>query len=97
MHFDTTSGKWMYEDLATGQEYEWNTVANAWVPVADEEELKKQQAAYSIAGVDESVRAHRVMSLQLRMRLRLGETSCTLTCRLSLDADLVYLSAFGPT
>ena len=75
MHFDTTSGKWMYEDLATGQEYEWNTVANAWVPVADEEELKKQQAAYSIAGVDESVRALR--SVLLRLRPRLGEASCS--------------------
>ena len=85
MHFDTTSGKWMYEDLATGQEYEWNTVANAWVPVADEEELKKQQAAYSIAGVDESVGAHRIAShriVSLRLWLRLSDTSCTLTCRL---------------
>lgn len=55
MHFDTTTGKWMYENTETGQEFEWNTAANAWVPVADEEELKKQQAAYSVAGVDEEV------------------------------------------
>lgn len=55
MHFDTQTGKWMYENTETGQEYEWNTVANAWAPVADEEELKKQQAAYSVAGVDEEV------------------------------------------
>ena len=55
MHFDTQTGKWMYENTETGQEYEWNTVANAWAPVADEEELKEQQAAYSVAGVDEEV------------------------------------------
>jgi hypothetical protein len=56
MHFDTQTNKWMYENTETGQEFEWNEVANAWVPVADEEELKKQQAAYSVAGVDEEVR-----------------------------------------
>lgn len=55
MHFDTQTGKWMYENTETGQEFEWNMVANAWVPVADEEELRKQQAAYSVAGVDEEV------------------------------------------
>ena len=55
MHFDTQAGKWMFEDAETGQEYEWNTTANAWLPVMDEEMLEAQQKAYSVQGVDETV------------------------------------------
>lgn len=55
MHLDTRTGKWVYEDAKTGQEYEWNTTANAWVPVVDDDLMEAQQKAYSVAGVDESV------------------------------------------
>lgn len=55
MHFDVQSGKWFYENAETGQEFEWNAVANAWVPIVEEDVLQAQQAAYSVQGVDESV------------------------------------------
>lgn len=55
VHFDKTAGKWQYEDEQTGQEYEWNDIAKAWVPIIDEEQIKAQQAAYSVEGVDEEV------------------------------------------
>ena len=55
MHYDTQAGKWMYENAETGQEYEWNTTANAWLPVLDGDMLEAQQKAYSVQGVDEAV------------------------------------------
>jgi hypothetical protein len=55
MHLDTQTGKWMFEDPQTGQEFEWNEAANAWLPVVEDDLVKQQQAAYSVAGVDESV------------------------------------------
>jgi hypothetical protein len=55
MHLDTTTGKWMFENPQTGEEFEWNEAANAWLPVVDDDLIKKQQAAYSVAGVDEEV------------------------------------------
>jgi len=60
MHFDTTTGKWMYEDAETGQEYEWNVQANAWALAMSEEMVEAQQKAYSVAGVDEAVSVVRV-------------------------------------
>lgn len=86
-YLDQTSGKWMVE-TANGDELEWDTARNAWVPVVSpvspspragrdyngwgeqaradcrlldlvqltEDVLKAQQEAYSVAGVDESVR-----------------------------------------
>lgn len=55
MHLDTQTGKWMFEDPKTGQEFEWNQVANAWLPVVEDDLIKLQQAAYSVKGVDEEV------------------------------------------
>lgn len=55
MHLDTTTGKWMFEDPQTGQEFEWNEAANAWLPVVEDDLIKQQQAAYSVQGVDETV------------------------------------------
>ena len=55
MHFDTQSGKWIFENPETGEELEWNIAANAWMPVVDDEVLAAQQAAYAVDGVDESV------------------------------------------
>lgn len=60
MHFDTTAGKWIYENPETGQELEWNIAANAWLPVVDEDVLQAQQAAYKVEGVDDSVSWARV-------------------------------------
>lgn len=55
MHYDVQGNKWIFENPETGEEMEWNEAANAWVPVLDEEVVKAQQAAYSVAGVDEAV------------------------------------------
>jgi len=55
MHLDTQTGKWMFEDPQTGQEFEWNEAANAWLPVVEDDLIKLQQAAYSVKGVDETV------------------------------------------
>lgn len=57
MHLDTQTGKWMFEDPQTGQEFEWNEAANAWLPVVEDDLIKQQQAAYSVQGVDETVSA----------------------------------------
>ncbi|GAA5871612.1 hypothetical protein JCM3774_006311 [Rhodotorula dairenensis] len=51
-YFDRQSGKWMVED-ASGTELEWDANRNAWVPALTEDVVKAQQAAYSVAGVDE--------------------------------------------
>lgn len=58
MHLDTTTGKWMFEDPQTGQEFEWNEAANAWLPVVEDDLIKQQQAAYSVQGVDETVSSY---------------------------------------
>ncbi|KAF8325274.1 uncharacterized protein EI90DRAFT_2186841 [Cantharellus anzutake] len=58
--FDTVSGKWQYE-ADDGTELEYDTVARAWVPLVEEDLLKAQQAAYSVAGVDEEAPAAPVL------------------------------------
>ncbi|GAA5901569.1 U2 snRNP complex subunit CUS2 [Sporobolomyces salmoneus] len=52
-YFDTTSQKWMVE-TPDGAELEWDDQRKAWVPIVDEDLMKKQQAAYSVQGVDET-------------------------------------------
>ncbi|EJD52695.1 hypothetical protein AURDEDRAFT_111297 [Auricularia subglabra TFB-10046 SS5] len=56
IHFSRGTGRWEYED-DDGNTMEWDMVKSAWVPVVDDELLKKQQAAYSVAGVDEEAPA----------------------------------------
>ncbi|GAA5908516.1 hypothetical protein JCM8208_002652 [Rhodotorula glutinis] len=51
-YFDRNEGKWMCED-ANGNELEWDQGRNAWMPALTDEVVKQQQAAYSVAGVDE--------------------------------------------
>lgn len=46
VHMDGRSRRWMYEDEVTGEEFEWNDVGKAWVPVLNEEQFQAQQAAY---------------------------------------------------
>lgn len=54
VHFDRASGTWRLEN-DDGSELEYDSVKGVWVPVVDEELVKAQQAAYSVAGVDEEV------------------------------------------
>ncbi|KAL8292020.1 hypothetical protein RQP46_001486 [Phenoliferia psychrophenolica] len=53
VHFNTVSGKWTFE-ADNGSELEWEVGRGVWVPVLDTSILAAQQAAYSVAGVDES-------------------------------------------
>ncbi|ORX39047.1 hypothetical protein BD324DRAFT_649140 [Kockovaella imperatae] len=67
VHIDKLSGRYQYEDDETGQEFEWSEPAKAWVPVIDEDQWKQQQAAYSVAGVDESTPANAVLAREERI------------------------------
>ncbi|KAF9244883.1 hypothetical protein BU15DRAFT_85733 [Melanogaster broomeanus] len=58
IHFSKDTGTWRIEQ-EDGSELEYDTTKSQWVPVVDEELLRKQQAAYSIAGVDEEVHPSR--------------------------------------
>ncbi|KAI8972216.1 hypothetical protein BD414DRAFT_500559 [Trametes punicea] len=60
IHFDRTSGTWRFEQ-DDGTEMEYDAVKGAWVPVLDEDLVKAQQAAYSVAGVDEETPAAPVL------------------------------------
>ncbi|KAF7793841.1 hypothetical protein EIP86_004962 [Pleurotus ostreatoroseus] len=69
IHFDRTAGTWRYED-EQGNEMEYDATKGAWVPVTShcnnhklsEDLLKTQQAAYSVAGVDEETPAAPVLA-----------------------------------
>ncbi|KAH9931139.1 uncharacterized protein BXZ73DRAFT_101723 [Epithele typhae] len=52
VHYDRNAGTWRFEQ-DDGSELEYDGAKGAWVPVLDEDLLKAQQAAYSVAGVDE--------------------------------------------
>ncbi|TFY69802.1 hypothetical protein EVG20_g2984 [Dentipellis fragilis] len=56
VHFDQQSGTWRLEN-DDGSELEYDAAKGSWVPVVDEELLKRQQAAYSVEGVDEEAPA----------------------------------------
>lgn len=53
VHFDQTTGKWQYEDLTTGVEYEYDETTSTWRRLLDDDEIKQQQDAYKVQGVDE--------------------------------------------
>ncbi|KAI0675135.1 hypothetical protein C8Q78DRAFT_966068 [Trametes maxima] len=56
VHFDRNAGTWRFEQ-DDGTELEYDASKGAWVPIVDEDLLKAQQAAYSVAGVDEEAPA----------------------------------------
>ncbi|OSD06718.1 hypothetical protein PYCCODRAFT_1430915 [Trametes coccinea BRFM310] len=60
VHFDRTAGTWRFEQ-DDGTELEYDAAKGAWVPVLDEDLVKAQQAAYSVAGVDEETPAAPVL------------------------------------
>ncbi|KAH9002007.1 hypothetical protein EDB86DRAFT_2801070 [Lactarius hatsudake] len=60
VHFDTQSTRWRLED--GDAEYEYEPSKAVWFPVVDEDLIRKQQAAYSIAGVDEEVPAAPILA-----------------------------------
>ncbi|KAG9316468.1 hypothetical protein JVU11DRAFT_2504 [Chiua virens] len=60
VHFSTETETWRYEQ-EDGTELEYDKTKSQWVPVVDEDLLRKQQAAYSVAGVDEETPAAPVL------------------------------------
>ncbi|CAL1707081.1 unnamed protein product [Somion occarium] len=67
IHFDRTSGTWKFED-DDGHELEYDVTKGAWIPLVDEDLVKAQQAAYSIAGVDEETPAAPVLKRESKKR-----------------------------
>ncbi|KAM0790370.1 hypothetical protein ACM66B_003252 [Microbotryomycetes sp. NB124-2] len=67
IHFDQTSQKWCFE-ADDGTEMEWDQTRHAWVPVLEDELVHKQQAAYSVQGVDESTPAAPVLARENKRR-----------------------------
>ncbi|KDQ57613.1 hypothetical protein JAAARDRAFT_35306 [Jaapia argillacea MUCL 33604] len=66
-YYDRETGTWRYEN-EDGTEMEWDITKNSWKPVVDEELVKNQQAAYSIAGVDEATPAAPVLARENKKR-----------------------------
>ncbi|KAI0305691.1 splicing factor u2af-associated protein 2 [Multifurca ochricompacta] len=60
VHFDTQGGRWRLED--GDAEFEYEPSKAVWIPVVDEDLIRKQQAAYSVAGVDEETPAAPVLA-----------------------------------
>ncbi|RDX55173.1 hypothetical protein OH76DRAFT_872453 [Lentinus brumalis] len=67
VHFDQQAGAWRFEQ-DDGSELEYDAAKGAWVPVLDEELVKAQQAAYSVAGVDEETPAAPVLKRTTKKR-----------------------------
>ncbi|KZV73351.1 hypothetical protein PENSPDRAFT_649077 [Peniophora sp. CONT] len=67
IHYDRQSATWRLED-ENGDELEYDAAKGIWVPVVDEELLKSQQAAYSVAGVDEEAPAAPVLARTSKKR-----------------------------
>ncbi|KAI0793228.1 hypothetical protein C8Q75DRAFT_713470 [Abortiporus biennis] len=61
IHFDKTTETWKYED-DDGNEFEYDVTKASWKPLVDEDLIKAQQAAYSVAGVDEETPAAPVLA-----------------------------------
>ncbi|KIK97116.1 hypothetical protein PAXRUDRAFT_825288 [Paxillus rubicundulus Ve08.2h10] len=60
IHFSTETGTWRLEQ-EDGSELEYDTNKAQWLPVVDEDLLRKQQAAYAVVGVDEETPAAPVL------------------------------------
>ncbi|KAI5478405.1 hypothetical protein MNV49_005154 [Pseudohyphozyma bogoriensis] len=67
VHFNTVSSKWTFE-ADDGSEMEWDTNRGAWVPVLEDSLVSAQQAAYSVAGVDESAPVAGVVAREAKKR-----------------------------
>ncbi|KAL0574955.1 hypothetical protein V5O48_007000 [Marasmius crinis-equi] len=75
VYLDKESNKWRREE-DDGTEMEYDS-KGSWVPVVDEDLIKRQQAAYSISGVDESTPAAPVLARENKKRKVEDYTSAT--------------------
>ncbi|KAJ3989117.1 hypothetical protein F5890DRAFT_1487944 [Lentinula detonsa] len=67
VYFSKESNTWRYEE-EDGAEMEFDAAKGLWVPLIDEELVKAQQAAYSVAGVDESTPVAPVLKRENKKR-----------------------------
>ncbi|KAJ7647343.1 hypothetical protein FB45DRAFT_893169 [Roridomyces roridus] len=67
IYLEKSSNTWRYEE-EDGTEMEYDAAKGKWVPLVDEDLLKRQQAAYSIAGVDEETPAAPVLARENKKR-----------------------------
>ncbi|KAJ6586915.1 hypothetical protein DFH09DRAFT_910267 [Mycena vulgaris] len=67
IYLEKTSNTWRYEE-EDGTEMEYDAVKGIWIPLVDEDLVKRQQAAYSVAGVDEEIPAAPVLARESKKR-----------------------------
>ncbi|KAF8210265.1 hypothetical protein K438DRAFT_1916720 [Mycena galopus ATCC 62051] len=67
IYLEKTSNTWRYEE-EDGTEMEYDAAKGTWVPLVDEDLVKRQQAAYSVAGVDEETPAAPVLARENKKR-----------------------------
>lgn len=75
-HFDRPSGTWRFEN-DDGDELEYDEQKQVWKAVVDDDLVKAQQAAYSIAGVDEETPAAPVLARSKKRKEPEDYTSAT--------------------
>ncbi|PPR07381.1 hypothetical protein CVT26_013697 [Gymnopilus dilepis] len=67
IYFSKATNTWRFEQ-DDGSELEFDAAKNAWIPVVDEETISRQQAAYSVPGVDEETPAAPVLRRENKKR-----------------------------
>ncbi|KAJ7072334.1 hypothetical protein C8F01DRAFT_1044893, partial [Mycena amicta] len=67
IYLEKATNTWRYEE-DDGTEMEYDAAKGKWVPLVDEDLLKRQQAAYSVSGVDEETPAAPVLARENKKR-----------------------------
>jgi HIV Tat-specific factor 1 len=76
VYFSKETNTWRYEQ-DDGSELEYDTSTGQWIPLIDDDLISKQQAAYSVAGVDENVPAAPILARENKKRKQPDYTSAT--------------------
>ncbi|KAJ6625667.1 hypothetical protein B0H10DRAFT_1782775 [Mycena sp. CBHHK59/15] len=67
IYLSKTTKTWHYEE-EDGTEMEYDAAKATWIPLVDDDLVRRQQAAYSIAGVDEETPAAPVLARENKKR-----------------------------
>ncbi|KAG7098531.1 hypothetical protein E1B28_000470 [Marasmius oreades] len=76
VYYNKETETWRYEE-DDGTEMEYDVSKGSWMPLVDEDLIKRQQAAYSVAGVDEATPAAPVLVRENKKRKVEDYTSAT--------------------
>ncbi|TFL04728.1 hypothetical protein BDV98DRAFT_562743 [Pterulicium gracile] len=76
VYFSKETNTWRVEE-EDGSELEYDNTAGKWKPVIDDDLISKQQAAYSMEGVDETVPAGPILARENKKRKLTDYTSAT--------------------